>query len=166
MIQLVIDTCVLVSNRVDLLAKYRKYIDENEFSKLVTDEPGGPCSLEILKHSPSSEGIAYRAELGYNGRIFDRDIYSLYIGMLKRSSKTFRVPNHTGEPRGALGKELENVVANAVFRRKKWQEWWAKDRMWVSLAQHVSPVDICSFDKGFKRAESILRKHDIGLRVN
>lgn len=166
MISLVIDTCILVGNRSDLLKKYREYINTSDYSKLLTDDPGGPCSLEILKHSPSDLGAEYRREIAYTGRIFDKHVYAIYIGMLKKSYKVRRINNHSGEPTGELAEDLSKMVEGTLIGKKKARDWWEKDRMWVSLAQHASPVDICSFDKGFRRAARVLKRHGIGLRAD
>jgi hypothetical protein len=158
-LDIIIDTCTLVSDDQALLPQLFSEIRRREDCHLVLDEPHAPCSMEIYKHSPTPEAKKYRESIGYcPSGIISRDVYLLLIGVLK-SRKVKVVSKHKGELSATMAEQIRPIVEERGLAA-----WWDTDRKWVSLAERATPVDICSHDNGFCHVIRVLRKENIGLR--
>jgi hypothetical protein len=152
----VIDTGALIGEPgyvVEILSDLR-WRDE---SKLATDQPTGPCFIEMQRHSQGP--LLDEVDNGWGTRpvaCISKDVRRLLLPILGKPGKLLLVADHDGEPKGHLASELVEEV-----ERLNLQRWWEKDRKWVSLGQCAGPSIIVSTDKGFKRVKKTLRRHGL-----
>lgn len=143
---------------------------ENVFSqvresgdRIATDRKGGPCSREIEKHSPTSRGQRIRNEEGYNlspQATINKYLHKSLMDVLKSAENRVRI-SHDGEPEGSLREALMGVINEEGL-----EEFWQKDRKWISLAQEAKretddSVHIRSSDGGFDDVSGTVEEFNI-----